>query len=52
MSAQTNITGGDGKTRNWRLVKRIIKKKAHSRNHARSLYKDKPRLKLHYNWFH
>jgi hypothetical protein len=45
------ITGGDGQTRNWRKVKRIIKKKV-NRNHARALYKGKPWLRTHYHWFH
>ncbi len=51
MTFNTNITGGDGQTRNWRKVKRIIKKKI-NRVRARELYKGKPWLKTHYNWFH
>ena len=47
----TSITGGDGKTRNWRKVKRIVKKKI-KRNRARDVYRGKPWLRSHFNWFH
>lgn len=52
---RTNITGGDGKTRNWRKVKRIVKKSLlakRSRSYLRDLYRDKPWMRDHYHWFH
>ena len=48
---QTDIAGGDGVTRNWRKVKRIIKRRV-PRNRARQVYFGKPWLRCHYNWFH
>ncbi len=55
MMFQTYITGGDGQTRNWRKVKRLVKTRLlrdRNRNYMRDLYRGKPWLREHYNWFH
>lgn len=51
----TNITGGDGVTRNWRKVKRLVKRRFirnQGRNYMRNVYRDKSWMRQHYNWFH